>query len=348
MKKSANGTPGRPVRYKGRRAHPHLLVALCLVFAAASPALAEEPVRIGLGSGLAFQPAYICEDLKLVEKHGKESHLDLRVNYQRFLGAASLQDALASGAIDMAPFGAAPLLTAWEKAKDTRRQIFAVSGLTTLPLVLLSNRSDIRSLADFHSADRIAIPSRSAPQLYLLQMQSEKVFGQYDKLRGEIVVLSHAEAVNDLVGEKDSVTGYFSSAPYTNIALADGRVHKVLSASDVIDGKASFLILGASKGYIASHPKVPEVVAKAIDEAARIIHDDPHRAAEIYLLHEPSRTLNAAAVAGVLSGLRDEFGSAVRGIGAFADFMGRHGELKSPPASWKEIVAPVLLSSPSS
>ena len=324
----------------------HLIVAFCLVFAAASPALAEEPVRIGLC--LAFLPAYICEDLKLVEKHGKESHLDLRVSYQRFLGAGPLQEALASGAIDLAPFGAAPLLAAWEKAKDTPRQVFAVSGLTTLPPVLLSNRSDIRSLADFRSADRIAVPSRSAPQLYLLQMQSEKVFGQYDKLRGQIVVLSHAEAVNDLVGEKDSVTGYFSSAPYTNIALADGRVHKVLSASDVIDGKASFLILGASKGYIASHPKVPEVVAKAIDEAARIIRDDPHRAAEIYLLHEPSRTLDAAAVAGVLSGLRDEFGSAVRGIGAFADFMGRHGELKSPPVSWKEIVAPVLLSSPSS
>jgi NitT/TauT family transport system substrate-binding protein len=348
MKKSADVARGQTARRGWLRARLGWLVALCLVFAAASPVLAEEPVRFGLGFGLAFMPAYICEDLKLVEKHGKEIHLDLRVSYQRFLGAGPLQEALASGAIDLAPFGAAPLLTAWERAKDTPRQIFAVSGLSTLPPVLLTNRSDIRSLADFRPADRIAVPTRSAPQLYLLQMQSEKVFGQYDKLRGQIVVLSHAEAVNDLVGEKDSVTGYFSSAPYTEIALAGGRVHKVLSGSDVIEGKASFVILGASKSYIASHPKVPEAVAKAMDEAARIIHDDPHRAAEIYLVHEPSRTLDAAAVAGVLSGLRDEFGSAVRGIGAFADFMGRHGELKAPPASWKELVAPVLLSSPSS
>ena len=29
------------------------------------------------------------------------------------------------------------------------------------------------------------------------------------------------------------------------------------------------------------------------------------------------------------------------------DFMGRHGELKAPPKSWKDIVAPALLSSPS-
>jgi NitT/TauT family transport system substrate-binding protein len=205
MKKSADGVHGRTEERKGLRARVHWLVAFCLVFAAPSAALAEEPVRIGLGFGLAFLPAYICEDLKLIEKHGKESHLDLRVSYQRFLGAGPLQDALASGAIDLAPFGAAPLLAAWEKAKDTPRQIFAVSGLTTLSPVLLTNRSDIRSLADFRPADRIAIPSRSAPQLYLLQMQSEKVFGQYDKLRGQIVVLSHAEAVDDLVGAKDAV-----------------------------------------------------------------------------------------------------------------------------------------------
>jgi NitT/TauT family transport system substrate-binding protein len=268
MKKSADGARGQAVTYKRLRASLHLLVAFCLVFAAASPALAEEQVRIGL-----VLSAYICEDLKLIEKHGKESLLDLRPSYQRFLGASPLQDALASGAIDLAPFGTAPLLAAWEKAKDTPRQIFAVSGLTTLPPVLLSNRSGIRSLADFRSVDRIAVPSRSVPQLYLLRMQSERVFGQYDKLRGQIVVLSHAQAVNDLVGEKDSLTGYFSSAPYTEIALADGRIHKVLSASDVIEGKASFLILGASKGYIASHPKVPEAVAKAIDEAARIIRE---------------------------------------------------------------------------
>jgi hypothetical protein len=109
MKKSTDVVHGRTDGREGLPACVHWLVALCLVFAAASPALAEEPVRIGLGFGLAFLPAYICEDLKLIEKHGKESHLDLRASYQRFLGAGPLQDALAGGAIDLAPFGAAPL-----------------------------------------------------------------------------------------------------------------------------------------------------------------------------------------------------------------------------------------------
>jgi NitT/TauT family transport system substrate-binding protein len=151
------------------------LTALLSLLLLISPALAEEPVRIGSGFGLAFLPGYICEDLKLVEKYGKTAHLALQPSYQRFLGAGPLQDALGTDAIDLAPFGTAPLLAAWEKAKNTPRQIFAVSGLTTLPPVLLTNRAEVHTLADFRSADRIAVPSASAPQLYLLQMQSEKV-----------------------------------------------------------------------------------------------------------------------------------------------------------------------------
>jgi NitT/TauT family transport system substrate-binding protein len=321
-------------------------VVLLWLAVSASPAAADEPVRVGFGFGLAFLPLYICQDLKLVEKYGRAAGLALKPNYQRFAGAGPLQDALGDGSIDLAPFGVAPLLAAWEKSKDTPRQLVVVSGLTTLPPVLVTNRPNVHTLADFRAADRIAVPSASAPQLYLLQMQSEKVFGRYDKLRGQTVVLSHDAAVADLLAVGDSVAGYFASPPYTEIVLADGRIHKVLSATDVVDGKASFLVIGATKAYVEAHPKVTEAIIKAIDEAARIIHDDPRRAAAIYLAHEPSNTFDAAAIAKVLADIKDEFGSPVHGIAAFADFMGRHDELKSPPQSWKDIVAPALLNSP--
>lgn len=328
---------------------PGVLTALCALSAllVAGPVSAQEPVRIGIGFGLAFLPTYICEDLQLVEKYGKDAHLDLKASYQRYLGAGQLQEAIMAGTLDMAPFGTAPLLSAWEKAGDTPRRMLAVSGLTTLPPVLLTNRANVHTLADFGSADRIAMPAATAPQRYLLQMAAEKVFGQYDRLRKQIVIMPHPEAAAALLAGTDPVSGYFSSAPFTEIALADGRIHKVLSAADVIDGKASFLIMGATKSYIAAHPGAVEAVAKAMDEAARMIHDDPHHAAEIYLVHEPSKTLDVAALTTVIDGIKEEFGSAVHGVRAFADFMGRHGELKSPPQSWKEIVAPTLLKSPS-
>jgi NitT/TauT family transport system substrate-binding protein len=317
--------------------------AFLILSALWAPASAQEPVRVGLGFGLAFLPAYICEDLKLVEKYGREAHLDLKVTYERFLGIKPLQAAAAADAIDIVPLGTAPFLVGWEKAKDTPRQMLIVSGLTTLPPVLLSARPDIHTLADFRAADRIAIPAATAPQRYLLQMQAEKVLGQFDKLQNQVVVRSHPDAIAELLSSNGPVAGYFSSAPFTEIALADGRIHKVFGAADVIEGKTSFLILAATKAYLTAHPKVPDVVVKAMDEAARIIRDDPRRAAEIYLVHEPSRTFDGAGLAAILADVRDEFGSAVHGFGAFADFMSRHGELKNPPQNWEEIVTPALL-----
>ncbi len=292
-----------------------VLAALCLL---SGPAVAQEPVRIGIGSGLAFLPAYICDDLDLIEKYGKQAHLDLKATFPRFAGAGPLQEALAAGTIDIAPFGVAPLLSDWEKSSGSPRQLLAVSGMTTLSPVLLTNRANVRTLADFGKDDRIAIPAATAPQLYFLQMQSEKLFGKYDKLRSQIVVLPHPQAANALMGEGGSLVGYFSSAPYTEIALADGRIHKVMSGVDVIGGKASFLLLAAPKAYVTAHPVVVEAIEKAMDEAARLIHDDPQHAAEIFVVHEPSKTLDLTAVAAIIDDIKDEFGSPVHGVQAFA------------------------------
>jgi NitT/TauT family transport system substrate-binding protein len=325
-----------------------LLITCC---ATATPALAQQEVKIGIGFGLAFLPVYVCEDLKLIEKHAKDAHLDVKASFPRFMGAAQLQDAIVSGAIDVGPFGTAPLLAAWQKAKDTPAQIFAVSGLTSLPLVLLSNQPNEQSIADLTPADRIAMPTLTSPQMYLLELQAEKTFSQYDKLNSQVVALSHADAIAGLVegaGQSTApITAYFSSPPFTELALRGASVHPLLKSSDVMGGKSSFLILGATKAYIDAQPQMPEVIDKAIDEAARIIHDDPHRAAQIYLTHEPSGSLNAAATEAVIRDIKDEFGNAVYGVQTIADFMARHGELKSPPRSWKEIVAPSLLNSPS-
>ena len=51
-------------------------VVLLAFSVALTPALAQDQIKVGIGYGLAFLPIYICEDLKLVEKHAKEAHLD--------------------------------------------------------------------------------------------------------------------------------------------------------------------------------------------------------------------------------------------------------------------------------
>jgi NitT/TauT family transport system substrate-binding protein len=226
------------------------LAVLATLCATAAPAFAQDQVKIGLGFGLAFLPLYICQDLKLVEKRAKELHLDVKASYQRFLGSGPMQDAIASGAIDMGPYGTAPLLAAWEKAKDTPAQILAVSGITTMPLTLVSNQPNIATIADLQPADRIAMPSLTAPQMYVLEMQSEKILKSYDKLRDQVVAMPPSDAVTALVDGSGPVTAYFASPPFTQLALRDAKVHRVLSSVDVMvvphHGRNPRLYRGAS------------------------------------------------------------------------------------------------------
>ena len=288
--------------------------ALVLFCATATPAFAQQEVKIGIGFGLAFLPVYVCEDLKLIEKHAKEAHLDVKASFPRFMGAAQLQDAVVSGAIDVGPFGTAPLLAAWQKAKDTPAQIFAVSGMTSLPLVLLSNQPNEQSIADIAPGEHIAMPTLTSPQMYLLELQAEKTFGQYDRLNGQVVALSHADAIAGLVegaGQSTAqITAYFSSPPFTQFALRAANVHPLLRSSDVMGGKSSFLIMGATKAYIDAQAQMPDVIDKAMDEAARIIHA---------LGLKPRRTIRVALWSGEEEGLLGSAAYVKQHFGSFED-----------------------------
>jgi NitT/TauT family transport system substrate-binding protein len=324
--------------------------AVALACAAiATPVMAQQEIKIGIGFGVAFLPTYLMDEFKLVEKHAKAAGLDVKTTYHRFSGSGPMQDAVLSGAVDMGPYGISALLIAWEKARGTPQQTFAISGVTTVPMVLLTNKPHVKRLADLTPNDRVSMPSLVSPQAFLLQMQSEKEFGagQQDKLKPQIVSLPHPDSVNALISGTE-VTAYFAPPPFIQVALKNPKVSKIMSSDDIIGGKASFLIMGATKKWIEANPKLPDVIVKAVDEAAALIKNEPRKAAEIYLQREPSKFVDLDAVEAILKEYKDEFGSPVQGVQVNADFMAKQGQLKAPPKSWKEIVTPSIANSPSS
>jgi len=318
--------------------------------AVATPAIAQQEIKIGIGFGVAFLPTYVLDEMKLVEKHAKAAGLDVKTTYHRFSGSGPMQDAILSGAVDMGPYGISALLIAWEKARNTPQQTFAISGVTTVPMVLLTNKPNVKKLADFTPNDRISMPSLVSPQAFLLQMQSIKEFGegQQDRLKPQIVSLPHPDSVNALISGSTEVTGYFAPPPFIQVALKNPKVSRVMSSEEIIGGKASFLIMGATKKWIDANPKMPDVIVKAIEESAAFIKTEPKKAAELYLQREPSKFVDLAAVESILKEYKDEFGSAVHGVQVNADFMAKLGQLKNPPKSWREIVTPSIANTPSS
>jgi NitT/TauT family transport system substrate-binding protein len=325
-------------------------VAALVAAAAPTPSSAQQPLRIGMGNGLAFLPIYVATDLKLFEKHGKAAGLPLKPVFRRMSNSAAMQEALLAGHVDVAPFGVSAFLLTRDKTRDTPQEAVVVSGLTTMPLVLVSNRADLKSLADFKPKDRIAMPLLSAPQMYVLRMQAEKIFGagQADKLRGQVVALPHAEAVEALEDGKNGLAAYFASPPFSQAALKQRNIHKMLTSADVVGGKVSFMVLAMTKKNLQAQPKLAPVIVKALEEAADLMRKDPRRAALIFLKFEPSRSLDIRTLEAILQELKDDFGNEVHGIAAYANFMKRHRSLKELPKSWKDVVIPQLAAMPGS
>jgi NitT/TauT family transport system substrate-binding protein len=328
-----------------------LLAAPCAGQTRAKAERTQKPgeIAIGVGHGIGFLPLFLAQDLGLLEKHAKANGLDGRLVVRRFLTAAPMQQALAKGEIAAGAYGVPAFLLARDAARNTPQELLAVSGLTTLPLVLVTARPEIRSLADLKPADKIAVPLLTAPQVTYLRMHTDQwfAFGAWSRLRQQLVAMPHQDSLEALTAGKE-IAAYFSSPPFTQIALKDPKVRAVLSSADIMGGKASFLVMASQKATLGVHPKLPEALAKAIDEASGIIRRDPRRAATVWLKWEPSHTLDARMVEAILRELKDEFGSGVFGIEAMASWLRRDGRLKDKFWNWKSVVAPAIAVGPGS
>jgi len=295
-------------------------------------------IAIGVGHGIGFLPLFIAQDLRLLDKHARANGLNGKLALRRFPAAAPMRQALAKGEIAAGAYGLPAFLLARDAARQTPQELLVVSGLTTLPLVLLTARPNIRAINDLKPADKIAVPMLTAPQVSYLSMQTHPWFGR-ERLRQQLVVMPHQESL-DALTEGKGIAAYFSSPPFTQIALKDSKVRAVTSSVDIMGGKTSFLVMASPKSALTSHPKLPEVLAKAIEEASTIIRTDPRRAAMIWLKWEPSHTLDARTVEGILRDLKDEFGNGVFGVEATATYLRRDNRLKDRVSTWKDVVAP--------
>jgi NitT/TauT family transport system substrate-binding protein len=297
-------------------------------------------IAIGVGHGIGFLPLFIAQDLRLLDKHARANGLNGKLALRRFPAAAPMRQALAKGEIAAGAYGLPAFLLARDAARQTPQELLVVSGLTTLPLVLLTARPNIRAINDLKPADKIAVPMLTAPQVSYLSMQTHPWFGR-ERLRQQLVVMPHQESL-DALTEGKSIAAYFSSPPFTQIALKDSKVRAVTSSVDIMGGKTSFLVMASPKSALTSHPKLAEVLAKAIEEASTIIRNDPRRAAMIWLKWEPSHTLDARTVEGILRDLKDEFGNGVFGVEATATYLRRDNRLKDRVSTWKDVVAPAV------
>ncbi len=201
-------------------------LSLATTLLASRPAQAEGEIRIAEQFGIVYLLLNVVRDQRLIEKHGQAEGLQIKVDWTQLSGGAAVNDALLSGAIDIAGAGVGPLLTIWDRTRG-RQNVKAVASLGNFPYYLLSNDPRVRSIADFGAGDRIAVPAVGVSvQSRFLQYAAAKQWGdkQFDRLDKYTVALPHPDATAALVAGGTELTSAALLAPMIGKSTAAAAI----------------------------------------------------------------------------------------------------------------------------
>jgi NitT/TauT family transport system substrate-binding protein len=144
------------------------------------PARAEaDAVRLSHGLGVLYLPLIVMREGLLLERHLDAAGINAAVSWLTLDGGGQINDAMLAGALDIAGTSIPGFLMLWSKGRGTRSEVVGVAGLSSTAMMLNTNRPDIKTLADFKSGDKIAVPSvKVSLQAVVLQMAVAQAFGE--------------------------------------------------------------------------------------------------------------------------------------------------------------------------
>ncbi len=323
-----------------RRALAATLTA-ALAFAGAvipQAAQAEGRIRIAEQFGVVYLMLNVARDQQLIEKEGRKAGLDIKVDWVRLSGGAAVNDALLSGAVDIAGAGVGPLLTVWDRTRG-RQNVKGVASLGNFSYYLVSSNPNVKTIADLSAKDRIAVPAVGVSvQSRVLQYAAAKQWGdkQFDKLDPLTQAIPHPDATAAILANSNVITGHFGNPPFQEQELAGNpNAHIVLNSYDVLGGPSSATVLYATEKFRDDNPKTYRAFVAALADAARQIAADPERAADTYIRVNGSK-IDRALLLKILRNPQVQFKTAPQNTLPLAQFMHRTGAIRNEPKSWRD------------
>ncbi len=330
-------TEGSSPRLKRRTV---LGAAAAATFIARGAHAEASQIRLSHGFGIHYLPLMVIRDRKLLEKHSARLGIGkIDISWRSLDGGSSINDAMISGALDIAGIGAPGFITLWSKARNIpAAAVMGICGLGGGALWLNTNNPNIKTLRDFTSKDKIAVPGiKTSFAAVVLQMAAAKEFGieNYAQLDPLTVGLAHPDAFATLVSGKTEITGHVASPPFSNKELAYPNIHRVFTTIDLL-GPITIDVAYAPKRFTDANPRIMEAFLAAMDEANAMIAADKDGAADSFLrvseVNMPKTEIRA-----LLDDPETSFTTAPSGVMSYAQFLGKTGQIKIVPSVWTDL-----------
>ncbi len=314
-----------------------LLSLLLLPLFISLPSQADE-IRIARQFGIDYLPLIVMEKSGILQKHLDAAGLkDTKVKWLQLGGPVAINEALVSGNLDLGTSGPAPTLILWDKTKSNIG-VKAVAALNIIPMHLVSNNPEIKSIRDFTSKDKIALPgAKISTQSIVLQIASEKAFGEgkHNELDKYTVTMSHQDATTALKSGSNIITAHFSTPPYSFDILEQPGIHAVATSEELLGEPSTGALVFSTAAFHKNHPEAFKAFSDALNESIEFINADKEKSAEIYA--EADRAFSKEQILKLLNNPQISFTTTPAGILPIAEFMQRTGIIKNKLNSLDEL-----------
>ena len=306
-------------------------------------------LKIAEQFGIGYLPLTIMKANRIVEKHLKAAGLaDTKVGWSTLASGQPMNDALLSGSLHVASGGVAPFLILWDRTRGTLN-VKAVAALASMPMYLVTNNPNVKSIRDLTDKDRISMAGAGQSiQTIILQMATAREFGDanFNKFSTLYRNLSHPDGLAAFLSGTE-ITAYFSSPPFQYQALEKPGVRRILNSYDITGGPATFLVAWATGKFRDENPKTYQAFFNAYKEATDYINANKRAAAEIYVKESKDKS-GVDAIEKMLNDPEIRITMTPEQTLPVEHFMNKTGTLKNKAGSWKDLYFPELHNLPGS
>ena len=304
---------------KNRKALLLLLLPL-LIFPLLWGCRSKEPESFGVAEqyGVAYAPLTIMREKGFLERRLP----GVAVRWQQFGGPTAIRESMLNGEVDFGFMGVAPVLIGIDSGMEWKY----ATGISFNEVAIVTERADVRTLADFTQDDRIAILSPGCTQHILLCMLAERQLGDPMALDSQLVSMSHPDAMQALLAGTE-ITAHVATPPYIQQEVAAGM--SVMATGEEILGRPFTFICGvAMTDFYEQHRDWYDAFLLALNESIDYINENPEECVRILA---PVYGISEEALAEQISCSGTLYSNRLEGVPELSAAMQKMGLIKEDP-----------------
>jgi len=248
------------------------LAAAVLCVIAFSPALADETVNYGVQPDT--DPIYIAKELGLLAQIEKKDNISIQ--FQSFAYGAPENEAMASGAIQIASAGMGPAVVAAARLPAT---LVGINILEQTAIIVPSD-SPVKTVADLRGKT-VAFPGEGSQQYPLLL----KALADAGLKPSDINLYKSTGPDIPILVENKKVDAGITWDPSVSVGLASGKCRVLLKAEKIMPIKNGHYIgngIYVRNDFLAAHPQIVQDLVTANVKAIDFIIKHPDDAAKMW------------------------------------------------------------------